>query len=360
MSIDRTKLLFALNLAKPALASQPYIPAFTHFLFNEDGVTAYNDIAAIRITLDHDLDSCLPGDMLLKTVSSMAGQSVLLQPLDDAPAVLVSSGRSRIKVPKLPVEDFPIKWPSTKSAESITLDQSILNGIRSCLVGVGTNPTHPAQMGVTLDVLGDKAVLYSTDNSTLSRFKTKTPIRLPGDSPVIMPTFFCEQVISLAKAFLDCEVTLFVLPGVLMARIGKAATIMTKTLVDLQPIDFAALIKKVTGSATDLSPIPAGWDDAMQRALLVLDGLPDKAAELSPRKGAIRLVARSERGEAEDTLDFDGEGPEEAIYIDPSLVLRGSKSASQLAFCSSAVMLVSGDGVYMHLIANCQQPKKEK
>ena len=71
-TIDRAKFLAALNLARAALASQPYIPAFTHFRFDEDGVTAYNDIVGILVNFDTGLDCCLPGDLLLKSLSSMA------------------------------------------------------------------------------------------------------------------------------------------------------------------------------------------------------------------------------------------------------------------------------------------------
>lgn len=354
-SIERSKLLAALNLARPALASQPYVPAFTHFLFNEDGITAYNDLAGIEINFDAGLDGCLPGDLVLKSLSSMAGSSVSLAPVEGESAIQIACGRAKIKAPKLPVEDFPIKWPNISKAEKLPIDDAILAGIKNCLVGVGTNPTHPAQMGVTLDTIDGKAVLYSTDNVTMSRHATKIKVDLPGESPVIMPTFFCEQLLSLSRAFSDEQVTIHIQPGVLVATIGKQARLMAKTLVDLQPIDFPGIIAKTIKSMGDASSLPIGWDEAMQRALFVLDTEKDKAAKVTSKRGVLRIVANSGHSESDDELDFSGEGPDEPAYIDPSLVVRGSKAATRLAFCNGALMLGSDDGSYVHLIAYSQK-----
>ena len=138
----------------------------------------------------------------------------------------------------LAVADFPFSGPKGKYT-SITLDRNVLKGIERCLAGVGSNITHPEQMGVTLGADADGAVLYSTDNVTMSRYQTTADISLPGDAPVIMPTAFCENLLQVASAFPEAPVVLDVYVDALLARIGGAARVFSRMLCLLYTSDAA-------------------------------------------------------------------------------------------------------------------------
>ena len=159
------------------LATQAYIPALTHIQFDGEYATTYNDISAISVRAKVDVEACLPGDLLIRALNSFGAENIAFQqgPKDDS--LVISSGRSKLKLPVLPLSAFPYEAPDTKKASEIVLDHSILKGIERCLLSVGNDPTHPAQMGVTLDA-DDKgnAVLFSTDNFTISRYQTKSKI----------------------------------------------------------------------------------------------------------------------------------------------------------------------------------------
>src|ERR1019366_5744338 len=187
--INRVELLKKLTMAKPAVSAQAYIPILTHFMLDGDSVTAYNDINAITVLCDTGIHGCLPAELLIKTLSSFTSDTVALIQSDNH--VLVQSGRSKIKMPMMPVEDFPYspkKWQSGASTEdgcggSFTMTHVMLKGLRKCLICVGTDTPHPATMGVTLDPMYSKtqAAFYSTDNTSLSRFLFDTDMEVPSE-----------------------------------------------------------------------------------------------------------------------------------------------------------------------------------
>lgn len=359
-STGRAALLKIANLIRPALATQDYIPALTHIKFDGQFATAYNDISAIVVQAEVDIKRCVPGDLLIRALGSFGGETVALAYDDKNSSLLLSSGRSKLKLPTMPTADFPFEVPSDQAPE-ITMTKDMIKGIEQCLLSVGNDPTHPAQMGVTLEVDGEgRAVMFSTDNFTISRYQTSTKIVLSGDTPVIMPTFFCVQLIAIAKAFPECEVVLVMLPGALLADFlpaGKSTTasLFTKTIVDLEPLDFHKIVKKHCDPVKvvkDLITIPDALDAAFERALLVLTNELDKSTEVIVSPEGIDLHSTSAMGDSDDEIDAKI-GTSMKFLVDPTLVVRGTKQASKIGFYPRVMVLANESASFLHLIAHC-------
>lgn len=350
--IVREHLLQSLQIAKPAIAGQAFVPALTHFAFDGWGVTAYNDISAIGIRGPLDMQLCLPAEMLMKTLNSMVAEKVLLQEFDDS-TIVVSSGRSKIKMPFLPIDKFPFEFPIVEWDEGFVVTSDMLKGIEKCLVGVGTDPTHPAQMGITLEMDGNGCTLYSTDNHTISRYRSTAEIELPGEVPVVLPTFFCTQLLSLSKAFKTEEILVALLPGAICASFGGQATLFTKLLVDLEPMDFSRILDKfLKGQKEDFIDIPNGFEPALDRALLVLASNMDKATKMTADGKSLKLFSSSQAGESTDTLAFDHPAID-PFLADPALVLRASKICRKITLMPKVMVL--GDTSFTHMIAHCSK-----
>lgn len=363
-SISREALTRIVNLVKPALSTQDYMPALKHILFADGYATAFNDATGIQVTLPHedlDLDLCLPGDMLSRTLNSFNAEKVLLQPNDKDGSLVVASGRARIKLKTLPKGSHPFELPKGKAAD-VTLSDDMLAGIRRCLISVGNNPSHPAGMGVTLDQVKGKATLYSTDNATISRYATKDSIELPGDSPVIMPTFFCEQLVSLARAFPKAEVFLRLYAGAVMAVFEQGslsvARLVTKTLSDASPLDFPRIVAKhvdVDKASGLLVKIPAAFDSAFDRALLVLGSEVDKHTKVSHTDAGVKLVSTSDAGEASDAIEFEdlSEHDDRDFNVDPTLVARACKTCGRVGFFNRVMVFADDEAAkFLHLVAH--------
>lgn len=354
-SITRLDLLKAILLVRPALSKQNYIPALQHISFAKGRATAFNDVSAISVRLESDIERCLQGELLIRALQSFSAESVLFQQKDEA--VVVSSGRSKLTIPTLATKDFPLEWPQEEAVD-IKVSASIIRGIERCLMSVGNDPTHPEQMGVTLDSVDGYARLFSTDNFSISSYETETKLKLPGDAPVILPTFFCEQLVSLAAAFKDESVILSVFPGAITADFGSAK-LLTKTLVEREPADFPAMMRKhlkLDNLKKELVAIPPAFEAALSRALLVLEGEVDKVTEVSLGKDSFRLSSSSSMGEADDKLPFDGDidfGAPEAVHFDPALVARASKSCGLMGFLPKALVLADNEAQFVHLVAYC-------
>jgi DNA polymerase III sliding clamp (beta) subunit (PCNA family) len=352
-TVNRTNLLKCLQLARPALSSQDYIPAYSHFRVAGGEVTAYNDVSAIAVTTDLDLDVCLPGDLLIKTLGTFTATDVALARLE-AGAYQLSSGRSKIKLPTIAVADFPLKWPK-ESADPVVLDDGILRGIELCLPGVGSDPSHPAQMGVTLDEQGEHdAVLFATDNATITRYVVKSDVALPGSSPVILPTFFCEQLLALAKAFPKAERLLHVLDGALVVEIGDEARLMTRQLVEIEALDFRAVLRRSgidDSTKKKAASLPPGWDSALQRAMLVMAMEVDKVVTLGIAGDQLEMTAKAATGELSELLEFDGDIPTTPVRVDPALMLRASRACTGLQVGKSGMVMFGEGGSLLTLVS---------
>lgn len=359
-STDRDALLKVAALIRPALATSNYIPAFQHIKFDGDFATAYNDISAISVRMKTDVRRCIPGELLIRALGSFNADNVAFSEGKNG-ALTISSGRSRVTVPTLDLKAFPLVWPEDGDVE-VKLSAAILKGIARCLLSVGSDPTHPEQMGVTLESQGGKAVLYSTDNFSISRFSTDSKLKLPGDSPIILPTFLCEQLSSLARAFPDETPTLLVMDGALVVEFGDSARLLTKTLVDREPLDFPAIFKKHMKADGDLkkelATIPDAFDSALQRALLVLGSEQDKVTTVTFGDEKIAMSSSSSMGDSDDKMPFDcdaaAHAPEE-VFFDPALVARASKHCGLLGFMPRALVLADSEAQFVHLVAYCSK-----
>lgn len=369
-TMNRESLLKTLNLVKPALAAQTFIPAYNHIAFDGDHAMTHNDITALRVRCAFPEVCCVPGELLIRALGSFSGTEVLIKKGGTDHALVIKSGRSSLKVPTMPIKSFPFDLPEAEATgESVVLDAGIIDGIRQCLVSAGTNPNHPAAMGITLD-MDDKgeAVLFATDNYTISMHGTRTRVYLPGDAPVIMPTFFCNQLIALTKAFpnLVKEITLHILPGALLVEFGEVGnaevSLFTKTIDDVEPMDFHKIIKKHVDvkNLKSLAPIPDAFDSAFSRQLLVLGSEADKVTKVVYEDGEITLKSISQTGESNESFSFDGpmRGRCGGFHIDPTLVVRGSKLCDQMYLGERVLVMAGNKNEFLHIIAHVSAPTR--
>jgi len=348
--INRVELLKRLVMAKPAVFTQTYIPILSHFMFDGDSVTAYNDITAITIPCDvGDFQGCLPAELLIKTLNSMTTESVSMLRHDGY--VLITSGKSKIKIPVLQSADFPFSFAriNQKIVASFQLNKERLKGLQKCLINVGTDSAHPAAMGVTLDPFYSEtqAAFYSTDNVTLSRFVFETDDE--QHDPLIMPTFFCNQLVSLANG---SDVSVEIRTGSLIAVFADGAMLFTKTIPDLDPMDFPRVINIYLDADNGKTlEIPKGFDQAIERALLVQTSENFKTTSATVEGNKLLLESISKFGEVRDELVYEGEDVK--FRIDPSRIKRILQVTNRMALLPNVMLLTDDNQDFIHLIAHC-------
>jgi DNA polymerase III sliding clamp (beta) subunit (PCNA family) len=354
LNLNRDALTKTVNMVRPALAVQAYVPVLQHICFDGGFATAFNDVTAIGVKIENPMSACLPGDLLARGLASFSSETINMAQGADG-AITLSSGRAKLKIPSLPAKTFPFDRPNRKEAQAkVLLFASIIDGIDKCLMSVGTDTAHPAHMGVTLDIDQDScsAILFSTDGSTISRYETTDEI--PLEEPVILPTFFCQQLIALNKVFSKDDAFLYLMAGGLLVEWSSGAFLYSRTLVDLEPLEFDKVVErhvKLEGLKKRCAPIPDKWDAALKRALLITQGEVDKVTKILPIDGGLKMRSVSAVGDAEDSMGFEGV-IDEAFLVDPALVDRAGKHCALLECRPKALVMVSASGNFMHLISH--------
>lgn len=362
-SPNKASLTKTLQLLAPAVSRHAYIPALQHIRFGGGRATAFNDTLAIGVACaDIALDVCIPGALLQKALGTLSGDAIALQQTDSA-SVSIVSGRSRIKLPCLAGDVFPLASELALHEEGAqqlgSVGDSMLEGLEACLAGVGGDPTHPAQLGVTIEAGSDgRAALYSTDNLTISRYlcAEHTAPDLPGDAPILLPTAFVEQVLALAKAYPVAEITLWLYQGGIAATFDDVAWVFGKLMVDVEPLDFDRVIKQsAPGVHADMmTPLPSAAREAFDRALLVLGDSADRATRCKHEGDTLHLFTTAATGEVTDAVPLGmdpGDSSVGEVFVDPKLILRAPKLCTQFVLMKKALVMTNDSGAFLYLIS---------
>lgn len=355
MTLDRAELLRVCMLVRPALATGDYVPAYQQIEFKKGYATTYNDVTALSVRCKVSFERCVPGDLLARTIGSFSTKEISAVFDEAKNALVLSSGRSKIKLPTMPVSAFPFQLP-TDEAPSLGMPKGVLTAIEQCLRFVGKDEAHPARMGVTLQDDSAKqfdGFAYSTDGVTITRARCIGEVTLPADVPVILPTFFCEQMVKLHEAT-KIEPVLYFLSGALLAEFNDEATVYSKTLVDIEPLEFDRIVAKLGTPSTFLSlsiEIPDALDGAIERSLLVLAAETKKTLHITINDGEMLLDSSASGGESGDAMVVD-KGLTADCKVNPALLARALKFSTRIAFVKKAVVLMNDDASFLHIISH--------
>lgn len=353
--ISKEELLKVISVVSPAVSNQSFIPALSHIAFSEDRAEAYNDITAISVKHSFPIKGCLPADLLTKALNSFSGDDVLVTEKDGA--VKIASGRSNFKMPLLALEDFPFNLSEILEEEgtaSVKVTADVLKGLELCLLSVGSDPSRPAFSGVTIEQNDDGfAVLYSTNNFSISRYITTAKVKLPGGVPLIFPAEFCSLLISISKKFTNEVVGVVATASGLVAE-WDSVVLFTRFVSEEEPMEFEKTIENFA-SMSEIkkasNPIPDSFDAAFNRALVVTSSEIDKETKVTVSGGRLSLYSKG-LAEASDSMAYKVDDIEPFI-IDPSLVVKALKACSSMSLLDKVMVLSSDNLKYVHLISHC-------
>lgn len=354
-SLSRSELLNALNMVKPALGKTVFVPVLGHFCFDGERVTAYDDSIAISVACEAPIEAAVPGDLFLRLLGSLTADDVTLTLKEGT--LHVACGKSKLKVPTLPPAAFIFKEKGHGAGQACEVSEDTLRAIERCLIATGVDPTHPAQMGLTLvreeEVNDAYYTLYSTDNVTMSRYELEDDLGLDEAVPaggIIMPTEFCRQLVAMSRA-LNKTPTLTVHEAAVIARFGGDALLFGKLIQAEKPLDFAGVFAKMVGGETDSYELPPAWDSTFTRACAVVNP-QHPVTSMSCEDGVLLVESKSPLGEVKDELPLDADDVKEFL-VDPAHVLRASKVCSHVAFRPRAVVMLKG--MFTHMISHCSE-----
>lgn len=342
-----------LDQAKHFLTTQDFIAILQHFAFDGETVVAYNDVQACKIKLDSELHCTIPGNLLIRLISTMTSEDIKIIENKDKTYVNISCGNAKAKLPILPLENFVFLLPET-TERPITFTPDFLEGIKKCLLSVSANPTRPEFNGINFVIESDQLTLYSSDGKTLSRFQVKDKFDVEALDTIqaIVPAFFCEKLTTLYPTLsgkntnIECQ---FDQQWVIANLSGNY---LFSRVIDRKAPDCEGHIMKYVPDLNQLTlfDIPAELEAILNRAVLFLDpstGIYE--SEFIVNKTVVQVHTTSTLGTSNDAFQIPVDLGQFTFSVDPNLLLRAFKVCKKLMIKKNVIILQNEQ--FVHLIA---------
>ncbi|KKN90054.1 hypothetical protein LCGC14_0231670 [marine sediment metagenome] len=347
--MERKLLLEKLNLAKPALASKGSIlPVYTHFCFDGVTITSYNDVMAVLVDHECDMNDAIDGARIIGLLEASSAKEVEFKQKDGE--VHMKYGRSNSKLPTLPPEDFIFELPDIKSSLMVNIDNALIKGIELCLSTMGIDSTRPSLLGITLSLGKKDCVLYSSDTVSVSRFELD--IQSKKERAVILPPDFCKTLVRTVKS-LKKDGELFIGEDHVIAIIDSV-TLFSKLLEDDSSVNFEEVIDEQWGDVDprDLVPLPTSIGQAIKASQVLTSGVYGWEVRLEIVKNKLHMDTETHKGDTHAVIPLKADHPDVVASIDTTM-LEKALAVCDMFYVTEDTILLSGESdAYLHLISN--------
>jgi len=364
MRVTRSLLLAVTELASPALGTaKNLVPGLSHFWFDGDTLTAFNDILGIRVAFLSDFTGGVEGERLLGILKNSTAKNVTLEARTERrrEVLSVEIGSVVVTLPLRPVTEslFHEQFPDDIQRECL-VDKPFIDKIKLVMLSCGNKKlASPAERGVTIIQGKSHVDAYATDEVTVSWVRLDNcAVMLPGR--VIWPRDFCDYLV---RYFGD-GTRVFVTEDAVWCQTAKDSdgynvTVYARLIEDNTPSDFAAFVGRYKDAVAVAFKIPGDLSKALLRAEAML---PEKASvelevtEVTGDDGdvrVLRLYSDTATGVFDDMVELDGAAghAELRVLADVKLIRRALSGRTSLAITGGCVVLTGPEG-FFHFIAN--------
>ena len=335
----RVELTEELKRISPALAARDFVPVFGCFCFTGTDVFAYDDLVALQTPCISPIKGAVKGETLLAWLGASTG--VLAKLEQTGRDVVVSCGRSELKLASLAPEDFIFKFPEEEGI-SIDLKGGFKDAFERALTSMGRDPTKPWQAGVTVEFAEGKIFLYSTNDIAASCCiveHAEIPTSLEGQVS-LMPPRFCELLLEITGR--EALKTLLVHSQWLEARFMSGTRLFSRAGKETRLDDYGTVFseqlmakkKRCVDVKEERDKIIASLD----RALVILSGVSEKYVKLSVDAGVLWINAASPIGKVEDHAKLK-DHPDIVVECSPEVLKSGLKYADALGLFSDCIII---------------------
>jgi len=354
--LQKTKLLSALSLATNVVNKRNVSEILGYVLL--DGMMGELRINATD--LDMEVETRLAADVaqigvvttdalrFRDIVQSCGSEITLEHGLSDDPRLMIVSGRSRFRVPTLPVSDFPKipdeDWAATYIIHAVDLKEML----ESVAYAVSKDVQGQYFLtGVRLEPENGSLVAIATNRHRIAKYSVEAPsgsLQAPG---VTIPPKMVSQIVSACANHVG-EVAVSVSESRVRFAIGP--TKLSSKVIEADYLDVSRAIPKET-------PLTASANrDALMLAIkrAQLTGDPGKDGEgvkLIFSEGLLTVSGRSQVSDGLDEMEVEYRGPDYTVGVTARYVLEALN-----AIHGHAVQLGFGDGIPALKITSEEDP----
>lgn len=303
ITVERDAILAALAFVGKYAATDNKTPIVANVAIKADGgrvhLIATNAEQAAADSCPAEIEKpgalCLPAALLLKAVKSSSGDVTISA---DEKQATVTIGKSRFKLPVLPIADFPDMPMLTVDGDcEFPLDGSVIARIAHAVAFAAEEPKGRYYLaGVSWRIDGGKLEFTATDGKQLSKLSIDAPTTdmPPLIAPLIDMPAWAEPV------------QIAVTPTFIRFQCGNQT--LASRLVDGSYPDTTRIIPdNKTSIITDRAELLA----SLARVALVVEG--ERSILFVGRDGKLTVSAVTAAGEASDDVAYHGEDFQIAI-----------------------------------------------
>lgn len=364
MKFNRQILLNTLKTAAPALAGEKnQVKELSHFWFDGDYVSAFNDILGIRVECVTEFVGGVNGEHLLGILENSPARELHLE--EENGTLIIRVGGAIIKLAVLPIADMLWK-PAVPKADPYIISQGFMEAVDMCLLSVGKSKVlTPEQRGVTL-IQTNTLNAFSTDAVSLSCMLIEGDAALLEGERCILSTPFCEQLSNIggeSAALYFTASSVYCDSAVVVAEVDdkqetKKALLFAKLIEDDDPIDFNSHVARYMKAAKGAVVIPTGFRLSVDRAMVILsEGQPVTLKIKKDHKDDefksifIYSTGDEQAGEVDDAILLsDNNHSDIEVLIDAKVLKRGLENRKVMMITEDCVIML-GPEKFTHIIA---------
>lgn len=341
----------------PTLSQHKFYPILSHICFDGDILYSFNDVVSIQIPLKTRFHVAVPGKQFYETLNSFSdSKDKIVKIKIENSSMLLESGNTELTLPILGKDSFIYDRKIDKDSEGFLLNDQFIDGIKKCLISVGRDPSHPAQMGITLSVnTKGEMYLYSTNNFTISRYFVESIDNGPLlDIPVfyILPEEFCINLIKLYDKDEENEAVLSLSDTMVSVDFSSGVYLSSKFIINVNTLDFDSYIKRAVPEIDKINNklvnIPDGFEQALKRSSVVksiseyFEESKDTFVSLEYDGSNLIFVTDVGISKSEDVINLDMDIEDIKFNLDINHLLPVLKELTHMYFGSRA--FVGSDG----------------
>lgn len=343
--MNTEELATAIQLCAPAVVTSNYIPVLSHFCFSKDSMYAYDDVSAIIVKLETDLNCALRAGPLSQLVG-FCGAQVKFKP--NGEGVLMTSGRSKFNLPMLGPKEFVYHEPEEDWTLELDLTPDFRAGLAMCTQSVSKDPLlHKEWTAVAVRSGPSGTVLHAFDGIGLIRYSSDVK-GAKKDRSFLLPQSVCTQIGTLCARLLENsedKATLHVGKNYVQLTFKEAkpeVRLVGKLLPEKAP-DHEGLIEGLKLSSKPFA-IPKGFHAAVAKVAVVVAGETEPRCTIEVDGEQMIVRGEGQLGSSETVLDLAKPVKKASATLDPDRLSRYEDRLERMAVDSGSIAM-HGPGV---------------
>jgi hypothetical protein len=344
MKLDRKSLVEALEICKPALATQNRAVELSHYWCDGETIGAYNGRLMILQPFPYDIIGGIP-DTALDWLKKVETPEINLTGSGDR--ITLTAGRaSRIGLTLLDASRrifSPDIALNELGVPPLPLDPDLIAALENVSVSQDKQATAPQKLGVFFHPHDGHLDLYATDDYTI----TKQRIELSNEfsdslmfvSHIVVPFGLVDQIIKHKKTKGAC----LYISDTFIVLYAEPTTIMSSLIECPKMPNFSEIIDSFEAP---LIALPEEVVDAVDR-LSQIGG----AIEVTVNDNNLILASEALGSRAEEQFPLEGSNPGGiVIKLDPKLLKRVIKDRTHIGIKPKG-LYATGPEHYIHIMA---------